>query len=275
MSAPILVTGATGTTGTAVSRLLTSAGVTVRAASRHPRRGGVRFDWSDPASYADVLAGVERMYLVAPIGEPHPAPIVQPFLEIGLRHGLRRVVLLSSSATEASADGLGALHRSVTELVPEWVILRPSWFMQNFIGDHPVAQGLRDGVVTTATGDGRIGFVDAEDIAAVAAQCLLHDDALNTDLLITGPEALSYAQVCALAGELTGRPIRHCAVGTAERADQIAAAGVPAAFAAVLAEMDENISKGSEDRVTDTVPRLTGRSARSMADFLTRHRAML
>ncbi|MBB2989155.1 uncharacterized protein YbjT (DUF2867 family) [Mycolicibacterium iranicum] len=275
MSAPILVTGATGNTGQAVSRLLTAQGAHVREASRRPAPGGVVFDWYDPDTYDPALAGVERMYLVAPVGEAEPAPIVEPFLTRGLRLGLRRVVLLSSSATEPADRGLGALYRLVTEIAPEWAVLRPSWFMQNFLGDHPVAAGLRAGVVTTATGDGRVAFVDAENIAAVAAHCLLQDRPPNAAHVITGPQALSYAEVCALAGELTGRRIRHQAVGAAERAEQIAASGVPADFAAVLAGMDEAISHGSEDRVTDTVPRLTGRPARSVAEFLARHRSML
>lgn len=271
----MLVTGATGNTGSVVSRLLTAAGAEVREASRTPRPNGVRFDWNDPSTYQPALTGVERMYLVAPIGEAEPAPKVQPFIEIGLEQGLRRVVLLSSSAVEPADTGLGALHRLVTDLAPEWAILQPSWFMQNLVGDHPVAQGLRDGVVTTATGVGRIGFVDAQDIAAVAAHCLLQEDSPNTSLVITGPEALSYTEVCALASDLTGRPIRHVTVGTAARAAQIAATGVPSDFAAMLASMDEEISKGSEDRVTDTVTRLTGRPGTSVAQFLARAHAIL
>lgn len=275
MRAPVLVTGATGNTGSAVSRLLKAAAVEVRDASRRPGPEGVRFDWNDPSTYAPTLRDAERMYLVAPIGEAEPAPIVQRLLEIGRSQGLRRAVLLSSSAVEPADTGLGALHRLVSDLVPEWAILQPSWFMQNLVGDHPVAHGLRNGLLTTATGDGRIGFVDAEDIAAVATHCLLQDDAPNCSLVITGPEALSYADVCALVSELTGRQIRHVAVTAAERAAQIAATGVPKEFAAILAAMDDEISRGSEDRVTDTVTRLTGRSPFSMAEFLARHRSNL
>jgi uncharacterized protein YbjT (DUF2867 family) len=271
----VLVTGATGNTGSAVHRLLTARGATVRAANRRPGPGGARFDWTDPGTYADALAGVQRAYLVAPIGVAEPAPIVRRFLETGLAGELRRVVLLSSSATEPADSGLGALHRLVTDLLPEWAILRPSWFMQNFIGEHPVARGLRSGTVTTATGDGRVAFVDTEDVAAVAAYALLRDQPPNTDYVITGPQALSYAEVCALASELTGRPIRHRSVSTAGRAAEIAATGVPAPFAAVLAAMDDDISRGSENRVTDTVARLTGRPPRSVADFLAEHRDRL
>lgn len=265
---PVLVTGATGHTGSLVATGLTDAGVAVRAASRRPGPDGVCFDWSDPTTHADAVAGVERMYLVAPVGVADPAPLVRPVLERGLADRLRRVVLLSASATEPGDTGLGALHRLVTELAPEWAILRPSWFMSNFVGDHPVAAGLRDGVLTTATGDGRIGFVDVADIAAVATTILLQDDPVSDEYILTGPQALNYADVCAIHTRLTGRPARHHAVSTADRTRQLVDSGLSAEYAHILAGMDERISLGSEDRLTDTVFRVTGRAPRSVEDFL-------
>jgi hypothetical protein len=83
--------------------------------------------------------------------------------------------------------------------------LRPSWFMQNFTGDHPVAGGVRAGELVTATGDGRLGFVDAADIAAVAVRALTDPVAHDTDHVLTGPEALSYADAAAVVTRHTGR----------------------------------------------------------------------
>jgi anti-sigma regulatory factor (Ser/Thr protein kinase) len=114
---------------------------------------GVRFDWADPATYGPAVAGVDRVYLVAPIGVADPAPMVEPFLGGALSSGVRRVVLLSSSAVSEGASGLGALHRMVSATVPEWAVLRASWFMQNFLGEHLVAAGIRTaGEIVTATG---------------------------------------------------------------------------------------------------------------------------
>jgi len=271
MTAPILVTGATGNTGGVLTRLLRDAGANPRPASRTPAPGGVRFDWTDPATHAGALDGVERLYLIAPVGVANPEPLVRPFLERGVRGGLRRVVLLSSSAVGEGDPGLGLLHRLVRDLVPEWTVLRPSWFMQNFLGDHPVAQGLRAGRVTTATGTGRVAFVDAADIAAVAARALLDERAHNTEHIITGPQALSYAKVCELASQLTGAEIRHVDVSAAQLAATLRDAGFPADFAAMLASLDEAIRHGAEDRVTDAVPRITGHPARSVRDFLAAH----
>ncbi|MCO1580044.1 NAD(P)H-binding protein [Crossiella sp. SN42] len=260
MTEPILVTGATGTTGSRLVQRLTAAGHPVRAASRKPSAAKeIRFDWGDPGTHLAAVAGVRRMYLVAPVGQADPLPQVEAFLATALAAGLRRVVLLSSSAVPEGAPVLGELHALVRRECPEWTVLRPSWFMQNFLGDHPLAVALREtGELVTATGNGRVGFVDAGDIAAVAERALLADTPLNEELVITGPAALSYADAAAILTAL-GVPARHRPVSVTELTQRHIAAGYPPDFAALLAGLDEGIRQGAEDRVTDTVLRLTGR----------------
>ncbi|WP_063644250.1 hypothetical protein [Streptomyces violaceusniger] len=203
-----------------------------------------------------------------------PRPVVEPFLNTAVAQGVRRVVLLSSSAVPEAPTGLGALHTLVKETVPEWAVLRPSWFMQNFTGDHAVAHAIRgDGEIVTATGDGKVAFVDATDIAAVATRALLDDRPHNTDHVITGPEALGYAEAAHMVTEVSGRPARHVAVEAGELRERLKAIGIPAEFAAVLAGLDEDIRHGAEDRTTDTVQRVTGRAPRSFRAFAEAHRA--
>ncbi|WP_435060806.1 ergot alkaloid biosynthesis protein [Amycolatopsis thermoflava] len=260
----VLVTGASGNTGRPLVRLLSEAGATVRAASR--RTG---FDWSDSATHDAAVDGVERMYLVAPVGVAEPEPLVRPFLERAREAGVRRVVLLSSSAVATGDPGLGRVDSAVREIMPEFAVLRPSWFMQNFTGDHPVAEGIRTrGEIVTATGEGRVAFIDAADIAASAAALLLADECGRDEHVITGPEAISYAEAAAIYSEVTGVEVRHTSVGTTDLADRFVAAGYPADFAAALAALDEGIRHGSEDRVTGTVHRLTGRPPKPLRRFL-------
>ncbi|MEU1212013.1 NAD(P)H-binding protein [Streptomyces sp. NPDC005790] len=269
MSDRTLVIGATGTTGSRVARQLAEQGHPVVLASRTPGppagARAVRFDWYDPGTHAPALRGVDRVSLVPPVGDAEPEAVMRPFLERARAAGVRRAVLLSSSAVPAGGPGVGRVHALLAEgLFEEWTVLRPSWFMQNFTGRHLHAESLRvDGVVASATGDGRVAFVDAEDIAAVAVRALTDAVAPGTDLVLTGPEALSYAEVAALVAEATGRPASHRKLTYEQMRDRLAADGVPAEFAAVLAGMDVAIAKGAEDRVTDTVERVTGRPALS------------
>ena len=110
----ILVTGATGNTGSRVVSRLTALGHTVTAASRRATAQGgaqaVRFDWHDPTTYGDALRGADRVYLVPPIGDPDPAAVMVPFLEQARSAGVRRVALLSSSAIPAGDPAVGQVH---------------------------------------------------------------------------------------------------------------------------------------------------------------------
>lgn len=135
-----LLTGATGTTGSRVAELLEQGGTPVRRVSRS---SPVRFDWYDDSTHD------------AAFGDAHPAAAVGPVLDRAVRRGLRRVALLCSSAVERGVGGMGELHDLVLRAVPEPVVLRPSWFTQNFVSNAPGMRSLWSGEVTTATADGR------------------------------------------------------------------------------------------------------------------------
>ncbi|MEW2165276.1 NAD(P)H-binding protein [Streptomyces sp. NPDC007084] len=270
----ILVIGATGTTGSRTAARLTAAGHRVRAASRRatavPGTEPVIFDWYAPATHPGALDGVDRVYLVPPLGDADPAAVMLPFLERARSGGVRRAVLLGSSAIPEGGPAVGLVHKALPGLFEQWAVLRPSWFMQNFTGTHAHAVSIReDGVLRTATGSGRVGFIDAEDIAAVAAHVLTADHAPNSDLVITGPEALSYDDIAAIITEVTGRHVTHRNLSHEDLRDRLATR-IPPEFATMLADMDRAIAEGSENRTTDTVQRLTGRPAQTFRALVER-----
>lgn len=88
--------------------------------------------------------------------------------------------------------------------------------------------------------------------------------------MLTGPQALSYDDIAATLTTVTGRPVHHRPLTYEQLRDRLAA-GIPAEFAALLAGLDRAIADGAEDRVTDTVERLTGRPPRSFRDFAEGH----
>ncbi|GGR70397.1 hypothetical protein GCM10010269_06650 [Streptomyces humidus] len=193
-----------------------------------------------------------------------------PFLHQARTAGVRRAVLLSSSAIPEGGPAVGTVHQALPDLWEEWAVLRPSWFMQNFTGTHAHARSIRDeGIIRTATASGRVGFVDAEDIAAVAVRALTDEQAPNTDLVLTGPETLGYDDVAAIITEVTGRPVVHHRLTYEQMRDHLTTQ-VPAEFAAMLAGMDRAIAEGAEDRITDTVQRLTGRPPCTLRALLER-----
>ncbi len=269
----ILVTGGTGTTGRRVSAQLAARGLHYRTATRNPKaEHDIRFDWTDEASWAAALEGVASLYLVAPSGVSEPLPVMIPFMELAIRTGVKRFVLLSASSLEAGGPMMGAVHAWLRDHAPEWVVLRPTWFMQNFSEGQLLAPIREEGAIYTATESGRVGFIDAEDIAAVAVEALSQPEFASGDLILTGPAALSYDDVANTLSDILGKPVTHHHLSEADLAARHMAAGLPGAYATTLAAMDRKIAAGSEDRVTDAVLRIAGRPGRALSDFVTDNR---
>lgn len=273
----VLVTGGTGKTGSALVELLRGNGVPVRVASRNPSAGdpdAVRFDWGDPATHSAALRGADRVYLVPPVESVDPMPLVGPFLAEAERLGVRRVVLLGSAIVLPNAPSALELAAQVRAR-PGWVVLRASGFMQNFLSTHPLGERIRrHGEIRTVAGDGRLGWIDARDIAAAASALLAEPGAEpgdQRDYLLTGPKALNYGDTAAIITARTGRPVRVVHIGADEQAANYRAAGMPAEFAAALAAVEDGIRAGREDQVSTAVLDLTGRPPRTFAEFVQDH----
>jgi uncharacterized protein YbjT (DUF2867 family) len=261
----VLVTGATGTTGSRVAAAARSAGAQVRTASRHG--SDVRFDWHAADTWPAALHRCLRVYLVPPPGLD-VAPVMVPFIELARHSGVERLVLLSNSVFPMGGPGVGAVHQALADgSDDDFVVLRPSWFMQNVTGDHVLARMIRDeDRIVTATGEGRVGFIDVDDIAAVAVHALLDETRPATELVLTGPEALSYRRVAEIVGAARGRPVAFEPVTPAELCERLART-YPPPFAQALADLDAAIAAGVEDRLTPDVERVTGRPPRSFEAF--------
>ena len=269
----VLVTGGTGKTGRRVARRLIERGVPALVGSRAPASQAtagpdhVRFDWRDLETFDAALDGVRAAYLVAPTDTMDHLPAMRPFLERALADGIERLVLLSAASLPEGGPMMGAVHAWLAGHAPGWTVLRPSWFMQNFSEAQHLAAIRDEGRIYTAAGDGRVPFIDAEDIAAVAVEALTAPGFDNGELVLTGPEALTYDQVAATIGAMTGRPVVHHRLSAAELVTWLEGLGIPPDYAHGLAAMDEAIADGAEDHTTAAVERVVGRPATGFAAF--------
>jgi len=152
----------------------------------------------------------------------------------------------------------------------EWTILRPSGFAQNFSEAFLLPGILQADLVVTATGDGAAAFIDADDIAAVAAAALTEGGHATATYAITGPAALTFAEAAAVISAVTGRTITHRNISSDEVMHILRGAGIPADYAAMVVGDQEAIRDGFGARVTDVVARVSGRPATSFADYAAR-----
>ncbi|MCL4832591.1 MAG: SDR family oxidoreductase [Caldilineaceae bacterium] len=213
---PILITGATGTVGGEVVRLLAQAGHPVRAAARRlPAASGqtsvdfVPFDFADPATYGAALAGVGRLLLVRPPAIGDAKGVINPFVSAAQAAGVEQVVFLSLIGVERNRFvPHHAIEAHIRAIGLPYTFLRAGFFMQNLSTTHRAEIADENRIVIPA-GQSRTAFLDGRDIAAVAVRALTEDGHANRAYPLTGGAALSYAEVAAIFSEVLGRRIDY------------------------------------------------------------------
>jgi uncharacterized protein YbjT (DUF2867 family) len=264
-----LVLGGTGKTGARVANRLIGLGHSVRTAARHG--GDVRFDWDDPATHRNAVEGADRVYLIPPVMRTRFAPQVSAFLDLAEAVGVRHVTYLSAYGIEfAPPDvALRAVELDLTDRSTlTHSIVRPAWFMQNFSETFlmPV-----DDAIVVPTGSGGEAFVDAEDIAAVAAATLADPGAhAGAEYAPTGPDILTVGEAADIIGSVTGRPVRHVDIDRLTWVDSVIASGVPDQYGEMLQMLTETIASGRGSRPNDDIEKVTGAPPTSFTDFARR-----
>ncbi|MER7560619.1 NAD(P)H-binding protein [Nocardioides sp. NPDC126508] len=250
-----LITGATGKTGQRVARHLRSIDHDARAVTRHSTP---RFDWHDRTTWAAAVAGCESAYLTfqPDLGLPGADEIVGAFAAQAVAAGCTRLVLLSGRGEE----GAQRAEKALIDSGAEWTILRSAFFLQNFTEDA-FADELAAGSLTMVEHTVSEPFVDADDIAAVAVAALLDGGYAGRVLELTGPQLLTFEEAARAIG---GPAVAYRSVPTEDYIAVLTAAGLPAADAAGLAYLFEEVLDGRNAYVTSDVESVLGRPARSI-----------
>src|SRR5437763_10920977 len=261
----ILVTGGTGTTGKEILGELQKLGAAgVRALVRDPGRASfireagfetVGGDFDRPETLDAALEGVERALLLTP-PSPKTFEFQRDFIEAAKRAGVRRVVKFSAFGADSSApEGFGKWHGQAEDYLREsglaWTMLRPNFFMQNLLGQ--AQQIAAEGRIYQPVGDASASFIDVRDIASVAARALVEDGHEGEAYVLTGPEALSYADVAAKLSEATGREVAYVPVSPEQFREGALAAGLPEWLVGALERLNEIFAAGYAAEVTDYV----------------------
>ena len=270
----ILVTTA-GKVGSEAARLLAGRSVPVRVLVRDPAKAAglaqagvevVLGDLADSASLDAAMRGVSGVILVSPAIAAQEVNVV----ECAVRADVQYVVKITS---KASSDSPIARRRGQAEIEDAliasglgYTLLRNNAYMQNFLM-LAAAIAATDGF-GSSVGDGRIGMVDARDVAAVAAHIAAspsgHDQKTYWP---SGPETLSYPDAAKVLSDVLGRSIAYRRTTAAQDKQAMIDAGVPAAVAEDNVRALGLFDQGDADYVTDDIPTLLGRPARGFAQF--------
>ncbi|QMU68293.1 SDR family oxidoreductase [Streptacidiphilus sp. P02-A3a] len=284
----ILVTGATGSIGRHLVRELRDLGAPFTALVRDADKGralGCRYvvgDFDDPGSLAAALDGVDHLLLnsagAVPTSDGAPQPMIaqqRAAIDAAGRAGVRRIVKVSVWQARRGGRLAQGAHWEIEQYLKasgiEWAVLQPSGFMQNFATG--AGTFTAEGSLISPATDSPVSYVDCQDIAACAAVLLTRPLGAGETFVLTGPAALTMAEIAGQLSRAVDRPVGVVGLGGEEMAARLTAQGLPARFAADVAALWTEVGDGSLAATTDEVRNLTGRDPRSFADFLAANRA--
>jgi uncharacterized protein YbjT (DUF2867 family) len=279
----ILIIGGRSKIGAALIVELLDRGQQVRALARTSEQAGsvpagveiVAGDLADEGSLVTAMDGVEKVFLLS---SPHPDAVTWHRNAIDAARRTQVQLLVRSSilgANRESAAEFISAHTACDGYLEDsglpYVIVRPNLFLQN-IPESTIPSIDASGNFYADAGQARISMVDTRDAAAVAASALTGPGHAGACYDVTGPEALSYADVAAKLTAATGRPVSYIDAPDDAVRQALLGAGLNQWFAGALVGLYQDYRRsgtgGYAAQVTDTIQRLTGRPARSLDDLL-------
>lgn len=256
-----LVLGGTGKTGRRVADRLKARGVPVRIVSRSTQ---IPFDWEKPGTWEAAVQGVQQVYITyqPDLAVPGASDAIRAFVEIAVRNGVRRLVLLSGRKEEQAQLSEEIVKASGLE----WTIVTSSFFAQNF-SEGVMLPAVLGGAIALPAGMVAEPFIDIDDIADVVAEALATDDHVGRHYEVTGPRLLTFADAAAEISQALGREVVYYPLTPDEYRAEMGKYGVPEEETEMLIELFGQVLDGRNAYVTDGVQQALGRPAKDFTAF--------
>ncbi|MBX2873099.1 MAG: SDR family oxidoreductase [Saprospiraceae bacterium] len=274
----ILVIGSGGNIGTPLVQALMEKGIEptvgVRDAQKAKDKWGsqvqvVSFDYERPSSFANALAGQEAVFFIA--GHSNPVPSVTQLLAAAKSAGVKRMVFSSGRTTgDVPGKPLNDVENLVKGWDGEWTILRPGWFMQNFV--NWLGGTIRaESKLFLPAAAAKTAFVDVRDIADVAIKCLLEEGHHGQLYNLTSDEALNHEEVCSMISEASGKKVVYVPQERETYLQTMMERGWTNAAANYTADLYKYVLSGKEEEISDDVARILGKTPRRFQAFAKEH----
>jgi uncharacterized protein YbjT (DUF2867 family) len=276
----ILITGVTGTVGSAVMEALRKTGTPFRAMVRSEEdarkvpagTATVIADFADKTSLHRALDGIKSVFLVcSPI--PQLVELESNTIDACVEKGVWHIALNSALGAGDYPKSFPSWHTQVENKLKSsrlgYTILRPNSFMQNIVAYN--ASSIRaQGAFYAAMGDAKLSLIDVRDVGSAAVRVLLAPEAYTGKIYeLNGPEAVNYGEVAARIGRITGRSVQFIDIPEEAQRKAMLDLGMPEWQVTALLDLQQYYSKlrkGGE--VTDTLGKLLGRAPFTLDQFL-------
>ncbi len=275
----ILVTGATGNLGRLIIAALQERGAdpqSIVAGARDTAKAaelGVRavhLDYTDPASIATALDGIDTVVLVSGSEVGQRVAQHRAVIEAAKDAGVAKFIYTSAPKATTSDLVLAPEHKATEELIAAAglpaVILRNNWYTENYAAD--LARAAETGVLAAGAGEGRVASASRKDFAEAAAVVALEDGHIGQVYELGGDVAWTYSDLATAFSEITGRPVSYRALSVDEQLAALREAGLDEGTAGFVAALDAGIRDGALADTDGTLSRLIGRPTTPLVDGL-------
>lgn len=268
----IAVTGATGQLGRLAIAALKARGAAPIALARDPAKAedlGVEaraFDYTKPDAAA--LKGVDVLVLISSNDFSDRAGQHKAAITAAKAAGVGRIVYTSILKGDASPMILAQDHIATEAALQASglpvTLLRNGWYTENYTG--ALGAAIQHGAIIGAAGEGKVASAARADYAEAIAVTALGADHAGKTYELAGDSAHSGADLAAAVARASGKPVAYVNLPQAEYAKALEGFGLPAGFAAVLADSDAHSGHGALFDDSHTLSRLIGRPTTPMAE---------
>ncbi|EAU83398.1 nucleoside-diphosphate-sugar epimerase [Coprinopsis cinerea okayama7 len=263
----VLITGGASQTGLALAKLVDSNPKYKAVFTSRSGRGvpevyeSVKLDWYDPSTYGESFKNgrIDTVYLLPPPADATSEKVVNPFIDVCIEKGVKRFILLADCSwsisrplEEAPFQGLAKINVHLDQRKKEgrieYLVLRPTWFTENF--GRFLVYGIRArDELNTPVPTGKIPFVSVDDIAQAGYDAIVSENPLEeTEKVVIGPDLLSYPEAASIISQVTGRTITHRGISNQEQVEIYSKIGVPSEHAKALGIIHAKAEDGADER---------------------------
>ncbi|MAS29025.1 MAG: hypothetical protein CMC44_00115 [Flavobacteriaceae bacterium] len=275
----ILITGATGKTGSATAKSLGEKGERFRALIRNEEKkeglesiGGEvvigSIENTDVVNQS--MQGVKTVLVLLPNSESQLA-LEKQLVDSAKQAGVERIVKMSSiEATPDATSQIPKLHLESEEYIKQsglaWTMIKPNFYMQNLLAS---AGTIKDqGKIFLPMGEGKTGMIDTTDVGTVIAKVLSEDGHESMNHEITGPEILSFYEVAEIFSKALGKQVDYVDVPMDAYKETLGQFLTNQWHLDAVIDLFKGIAEGGIEDKTNTFNELTGETPKSLSQFL-------
>jgi uncharacterized protein YbjT (DUF2867 family) len=272
----ILVTGATGKIGSEAVRLLAARHHPTRALVRDPSRAPhgdieiVTGDFDRPDTLDAAMSGIDTVLLVSPAVPAQEIAVIDSAVRQGAKHVIKITSKASADSPVDRRRGQAQIEAHLETTGLAYTLLRSNAYMQNLLALAPMIK--QTGGFLMSAGDGRVGMIDARDVAATAAAvATAPGEHAGRTYWLTGPGLITYTDIARELSDVLGHPVEYRQISPAEHRAAMIQAGVPDAVATSNAQAFGLIAEGDAAWLSDDVESITGTAPRTLHTFIADH----